>query len=98
MLVPGLIIPNSTKDPKGILGLDLLFSNVSKELSSMTLALLILLSAASKYFLPFYIPKYFLPNFFAITAVVPVPKNGSKIASSLFVVAKIILCKSASGF
>ena len=30
MLVPGLIIPNSTKDPKGTLGLDLLFSNVSK--------------------------------------------------------------------
>ena len=45
MLVPGLIIPSSTKDPKGILGLDLLFSNVSKKHSSITLALLILLSA-----------------------------------------------------
>ena len=39
-----------------------------------------------------------MPNFLATTAVVPVPKKGSKIASPLFVVAKIILCKRASGF
>tara|TARA_Y100001970_G_C13604120_1_gene541637 strand:+ start:310 stop:495 length:186 start_codon:yes stop_codon:yes gene_type:complete len=58
----------------------------------MILALLILSLAASKYFLFFSIPKYFLPNFFATTAVVPVPKNGSNIVSPLFVVAKIILC------
>ena len=29
-IVPGFNIPSSTKEPKGILGLDLLFSNVSK--------------------------------------------------------------------
>jgi len=51
-----------------------------------------------KYFLSLSIPKYFLPNFFATTAVVPVPKKGSNIASPLLVVAKIILCKRASGF
>ena len=54
--------------------------------------------AALKYSLSLSIPKYFLPNFLATTAVVPVPKKGSKIASPFFVVAKIIRCKSVSGF
>ena len=40
MLVPGLIIPNSTNDPNGTLGLDLLFSKASKWLSSITFTLL----------------------------------------------------------
>jgi hypothetical protein len=30
MVVPGLIIPNSTNEPKGILGFDLPFCRVSK--------------------------------------------------------------------
>ena len=62
MLVPGLIIPNSTNDPKGTLGLDLLFSKVSKWLSSITLVLSILSLAALKYFLSLSIPKLF-PSF-----------------------------------
>jgi len=45
ILVPGLIIPSSTKDPKGILGLDLLFFNVSKKLSSIGFVLFSLCSA-----------------------------------------------------
>ena len=77
--MPGLTIPSSTNDPKGILGFDLLFWTTSKLLFSIVLVLLILSSAALKYFLSLSIPKYFLPNFFATTAVVPEPKNGSKI-------------------
>ena len=49
---------------------------------------MILSLAALKYFLSLSIPKYFLPNFLATTAVVPVPRKGSKMASPLFVVAK----------
>ena len=97
-VVPGFNIPSSTREPKGILGFDLLFCKVSKYSSSITLAFLIRSLAALKYFLSLSIPKYFLPNFLATTAVVPVPKKGSKMASPLFVVAKIILCKRASGF
>jgi len=46
--VPGFRIPNSTNEPKGILGLDLLFLIVSKKFSSITFVLLILSLAALK--------------------------------------------------
>ena len=48
MLVPGLIIPSSTREPKGILGLDLLFLRVSKKSSSIGFVFLSLCSAALK--------------------------------------------------
>ena len=51
----------------------------------------LLLLASSKYIFSFSIPKYDLPNFFETTAVVPDPKKGSRIRSSLFEVAYIIL-------
>ena len=50
------MIPSSTKDPKGILGLDLLFFNVSKKLSSIGFVFFNLSSAALKYFVSFSIP------------------------------------------
>ena len=43
-------------------------------------------------------PIDFLCNSFAATAVVPVPRKGSKIKSPLFVDAKIILLRSLIGF
>jgi len=48
MLVPGLIIPSSTNDPKGILGLDLLFLRVSRKSSSIGFVFFNLCSAALK--------------------------------------------------
>jgi hypothetical protein len=48
MLVPGLIIPSSTNEPKGILGFDRLFFSVSSKLSSIGLVFLNLCSAALK--------------------------------------------------
>ena len=68
--MPGFNIPSSTREPKGILGFNLLFSIVSKYSSSITLAFFIRSLAALKYFLSLSIPKYFLPNFLATTAVV----------------------------
>src|SRR3990167_7200070 len=54
-------------------------------------------SAISQYFLLISIPIKFLPNLFAATAIVPLPKNGSTIKSPLFVVDKIIFSAISSG-
>ena len=84
-------MPSSTKDPNGILGLDLLFCIVSRYSSLIILAFFNLFLAASKYFLFFSIPQKILPSFFATTAVVPDPKKGSRIKSFLLEEANIIL-------
>jgi hypothetical protein len=57
IFVPGFIIPSSTNEPKGILGLDLLLLSVSNNSLSIGFVFFILCSAALKYFLSFSIPK-----------------------------------------
>ena len=49
-------MPNSTKEPKGILGLDLLFFIVSRKSSSILNVFFKRVLAALKYFFSFSIP------------------------------------------
>ena len=95
--VPGFSIPSSTSEPKGTLGLDLLFSIVSRKLSSITFVLLILLLAASKYFFLFQSRNNFSLIFLQQQLLFRCQK-GSNILSPLFVVANIILWSKDSGF